>query len=297
MPVEVIAAGNSLGEGILWNGDDECLWWTDIEARRLYRHHLSAGRQQVFEMPERLGSFALIEGSGRLLAAFESGFALVDPETARVDWLTRPELGASGRRFNDGRADRDGRFWAGTMVEDRVEAGDGKGSLYRLDGNGRAQIQETGIAISNGLCWSPDGSQMYFADSAAGEIRRYTFDRERGMLGDRESFARTPDGIYPDGACVDAEGCLWSAQWGGGRVVRYTPAGEIDRILELPVSQPTCVAFAGRGLDLLCVTSARHGLDAPSLGREPNAGHVFVYQVGATGLSESRYRYNGPAED
>lgn len=289
--VDVIRVGNVLGEGIQWNALDGCVWWTDIPNRRIHRWSLARRSSEAFELPERAGSFAFIENADELLVAFESGFARHCPTSGRTHWMERPETGASGRRFNDGRADRQGRFWAGTMVENAAVAGPGSASLYCIDGRGAMSRHIDGIQVSNGLCFSPDSRHCYFADSPTRHILRFAFDAASGRLGAREVFVQAPAGGFPDGAAVDSDGCLWSAQWGGGQVIRYTPSGHIDQILPVPVRQPSCVAFGGPGLDLLFVTSAREGLSREALSEDPMAGHVFIYQTRHTGLAESRYRH------
>lgn len=286
--VDILPVGCLHGEGVQWNPDDGCLWWTNISASTLHRWHLDTRTHTTFTTPERLTCFAFIAGRRDLLCAFASGFALFDPFIGTASWLDRPEPEGNGRRFNDGRVDRQGRFWAGTMVEDATRAQPFSAGLYCMDRDGDVQIRERGIGIANGLCWSPDGMRMYFADSARGIISTYAFDVASGAISARREFARLPEGAEPDGACVDADGCLWSAHWGAGRVVRYASNGAILATIEVPATQPTCVAFAGPRLDLLCVTSARIGLDDAVLARQPQAGHVFIYKTDATGLAESR---------
>ena len=146
------------------------------------------------------------------------------------------------------------------------------------------------FGIANGLCFSPDGSQLYFADSPTRVISAYELIEPDGVLGSRRTLAQTPEGSSPDGATVDVDGCIWTALWGAGCVVRYTPDGRLDRTLPVPASQPTCVCFAGPKLDILCVTSAKAGLDDTRLHDEPHAGDVFLYRVGTQGLPESEYR-------
>jgi len=285
-PDHVIAAGNTLGEGVQWHADSG-LWWTDIQRSELL--HLAIGETTVrrFALTERLGSFARIVGSETLIGAFASGFALFDPTSGAVDWRHRVELPGSRRRLNDGRVDRQGRFWAGSMIEGK---GSADAALYRIDHDGGLASVVGGLAISNGLCWSPDGRTMYHADSPRRTITAYDFDPDEGVPSAPRLFAETPPGAYPDGAAIDADGCLWSAQWGASRVVRYTPAGAIDRVIALPVSQPSCVAFAGADLNELTITTARDGLDASALTREPLAGDVLVYRVAVSGLPEMRMK-------
>jgi L-arabinonolactonase len=285
--VETIGVGNTLGEGVQWDVASQSLWWTDIQERRLHRYDWAARKLETFPTPERIGSFGLIEKSSAIVAAFESGIALYEPRGGTPKWLARPDATLPGVRFNDGRVDRQGRFWAGTMVE--TEPRTGRANLYCVDGSGQARKRESGIMISNGICWSPDSSRFYFADSALRTIYSYDFNPNTGAIANRREFVQTPGDAHPDGANVDAEGYVWSAHWGAGRVVRYAPDGEIDRILEVPASQPTCVAFGGPGLDLLFVTSARDGLSARELARQPSAGDIFVYKIGCVGLAENQF--------
>ncbi len=289
--IETIRVGNTLGESVLWDSAGQALWWTDIPARRLYRYDWSTRAIETFAVPERIGSFGLRDGSTGIIAAFESGIALYEPRGGTPQWLARPDAGIPGVRFNDGRVDRQGRFWAGTMVE--TDPRSNRANLYCIDRSGRAHRRESGVTISNGICWSPDGTRFYFADSPLRTIYVYDFDPISGEIANRRVFATTPDGAFPDGANVDSEGFLWSAHWGAGRVVRYAPDGTIERTIEVPASQPTCVAFGGPALDLLFVTSAREGLNGDALLRHPSAGDVFVYRVDVPGLPEQRYVFDG----
>lgn len=287
VPDDILSVGNVLGEGILWDSRRERLWWTDIQARRLYRYDLTGGTLEILEAPERVGSFGLVAGSERLIVAFASGIAIYEPTQQAVEWLHCPDPLVSGVRFNDGRVDRGGRFWAGTMVEDdRPEAA---GCLYSLQGAGPARRHLENLSISNGLCVSPDGKRLYHADSPTREISVYELLEPQGALGERRPFARTPEGAYPDGAAIDAEGCVWSAHWGAGCVVRYTPAGRVDQVLEIPTKQPSCVCFGGPDLDILCVTSAREGLDGNASSLDAHAGDVFFYRMGVQGLPEAEF--------
>lgn len=286
-PIGIIAAKDALGEGILWDFRSQVLWWTDIHGRRLHRYDWASKTATVLETPERVGSFGLVAGSDDLITAFESGIALYNPYLKNATWLARPQADVKDVRFNDGRVDRRGRFWCGTMVEEG--AGAASGCLYSLDKSGELRCHVRGVQISNGLCMSPDGSKLYFADSPSGLIHVYDLIEPQGMLGAPQRFAESPQGAVPDGATVDAEGCIWSASWGGGCVVRYTPDGRVDRTIKVPSTQPTCPCFGGPDLDLLFVTSARVGLDPETLRREPHAGDVFVYRPGVRGLPESEY--------
>lgn len=292
--IHVIEARCKLGEGIQWNGADQAVWWTDIEGRALWRHHPASGATASIALPERLGAFAFTRRDGVLLAAFESGFAFFDLASRTPHWLHRPEEGKTGRRFNDGRVDRQGRFWVGTMVEDAAKAGPVQGALYCLDLDGALSTHLHAIRISNSICWSPDGGTFYFADTPARTIRAWDFDAESGGLGAQRIFAHVPEGANPDGSAIDSEGFLWNAQWGAGQVVRYAPDGRIDRVLHVPAPQPACVAFGGPDLTQLYVSTARIGLDRLTLAAAPCSGDVFVYQLDVAGLAENRYEGHLP---
>jgi L-arabinonolactonase len=283
--VDIISVGNTLGEGVLWDPVDQRVWWTDIHERRLLRYDPLQRAFETFDLPERLGSFGFVAGSGEIVAAFESGFAIYHPESKRLAWLSRPEHGAKNLRFNDGRVDRQGRFWSGSMVEGK---GEPTGKLYCLSG-ATAEVRLTGIAISNSICFSPDGRYLYFADTPQRAILRFDIDPNTGSIGNRTIFARTPPGAFPDGSNVDAQGYVWNAHWGAGRVVRYALDGSIDLEIKVPATQPTCIAFGGENLDMLYVTSAREGLSLDALAAQPNAGDVFVYKLNVKGLADSRF--------
>jgi L-arabinonolactonase len=287
-PIEILNVSNILGEGILWDSRRAVLWWTDIPGQRLHRYDWVHGTMQIFDTPERVGSFGLVEASEKLIAAFASGIALYDVRQQSVDWLRLPEALHPGIRFNDGRVDRCGRFWSGTMVERNQLVA--SGCLYSIDATGEARCHVRGVRIANGLCFSPDGTQLYFADSPMRTIRVYELIEPEGVLGTPRLFAQTPEGAFPDGAAIDADGCMWSAHWGAGRIVRYTPDGRMDCTLEVPTCQPSCVCFGGPDLDVLCVTSAREGLGGSTLRAEPHAGDVFLYRPGVQGLPEPEYR-------
>ena len=277
----------TLGEGPVWDERLGRLWWTDIQEMRLYYWDWEGRKSAWLDCPERLGSLGLTDDPDWLVCAFASGFALFRPESAELRWLVRPEEAYRGIRFNDGRVDRQGNFWAGSMVEDDSLARGARGSLYRLTpGTTLARLIE-GIGISNSIAWSPEGRWMWFADSTEGVIRRYAHDPQSGSLSDRVDFARPPQGSSPDGSDVDAAGSLWNAEWDGSCLNRYTSDG--SQRIALPVSRPTCIAFGGPALDHIFVTSAREGLDNDQLSAEPEAGNVLILKTSVTGLPAPKY--------
>ena len=273
---------NMLGEGVLWDQRTQKLQWTDIESSCLWQWDMDAPPIR-FDLPERLGSFALTPDPEIYLGAFESGFARFSVTKPLFEMVAPITQATPHLRMNDGRTDRTGKFWAGSMAE---AAGTPLGSLWRYDGNGHASAYLHDIRIPNSLCWNSAGDIMYFADSPRNSIWAYDFDPVTGPVGQPRIFAQTPPGIHPDGSCIDAEDCLWNAQWGAGQIVRYRPDGSIERQLSLPVSQPSCVAFAGPDLDLLCITTARVDLDEAALAKQPLAGALLVYKIDVTGLHE-----------
>lgn len=288
-PLDEINVSNALGEGIQWNGEDQSVWWTDILSSKLYRYCWRDTSLQSFDMPEMLGSFAFTRAPNQIIAAFASGFAKLDLITMKPQWIDQPPFLAGEGRFNDGRADRQGRFWSGTMVANPGDGAPPTGRLFCLHKDGQTSVHQTGIHISNGICWSPTGDRMYFADSLLGQIMQFDFDPENGGLSNKRFFAQSPEGASPDGACVDTAGNVWSAQWGIGKVFAYSPKGKLICEVPIPASQPTCVAFGGPNMDILFVSSANDGLSTEAFSREPSAGNVFMFQTDATGLPEERF--------
>jgi len=282
--VECAARGaDLLGECPLWDGRE--LWWVDILAPALKRLDPASGAVRALALPEPIGSFALRRAGG-ILAAMKSGLYFLNPEDGALECVAQPELARPQNRFNDGRCDRDGRFWAGTMKDEGPR--EPAGSLYRLDADRRCTRGRGNLYVPNSLCWSPDGATMYLSDTHRHVIWAYAYDRASGAPSSERVFAQG-DALHPDGACVDAEGCVWSCQYGGWRIVRFTPAGAIDRVLELPVANPTCCCFGGEALDTLYVATATQKLAPEALARQPLAGSVLALRPGAKGLPESRF--------
>jgi sugar lactone lactonase YvrE len=264
------------------------LWWTDIQRSRLYRYDWQQRHCEPLAAPERIGSFGFVADSRLLITAFASGIAFYDPMSREIEWLARPTADQPHVRFNDGRVDRQGRFWSGTMMEGQPRLP--VGNLYSYDARQGLRSHVSGVLVSNGLCMSPDGSLLYFADSPTRTISVHDVQQPDGRLRAPRVFAQTLAPAVPDGATIDAEGYLWSAQWGGARVVRYAPDGQVDLAVTVPATQLTCVCFGGPALDLLFVTSAREHLDEAALRDQPHAGDVFVYQTPFKGLPEEAYR-------
>lgn len=287
MSVEcVLEAGAELGEGPVWDEAGQALWWVNILAPSINRFDPSAGTNKSIIVPDLVGAMALRSQGGTVLA-LRDGFYEFDPESGSAAAIAKPETGKPGNRFNDGKCDRQGRFWAGTM--DHIE-NEPTGDLYRLDPGGSVKRFPAGFVVTNGLGWSPDNKVMYFTDSAGRTIYVFDFDEATGEIENRRVFARADeDSGFPDGLCVDADGFVWGAHWGGWRVTRYDPAGHVERVLRMPVPQVTSCAFGGADLDILYVTSARVGLDADTLREAPLSGGVFAAHTGVKGLPEPKF--------
>jgi len=215
-----------------------------------------------------------------------TGYAFLDFCSGRVSPLSDPEANQPYTRFNDGKCDRRGRFWAGTMDEGGPNT---RGALYRLDPDIEYCLMKPGIGISNGLGWSPDNSVMYYTDSAKRTIWAYDFDLEMGEITNERIFVQTPSSYFPDGLTIDTAGFVWSAKWDGWKVVRYAPDGSVDLEVQLPVQRPTSCIFGGSDLKQLYITSASTGLTEDEKREQPNAGSVFVLECDTEGFPEPRF--------
>jgi L-arabinonolactonase len=281
---------NELGECAIWCDRTQSLFWTDIHASMLWRHTPAAGATRNWAMPERLCSFALTGDSDCLLLGLASRLAWFSLSDGALRLICDIEPGLPTTRLNDARCDRQGRFVFGTLNEAPGRAP--IGSFYRLTADlGVERLPLPGVAIPNSICFSPDGSRMYYCDTLSDVILCCDYDPRTGALGASRMFAdlRGAPGS-PDGSTVDSEGFVWNAQWGGARVVRYAPDGRIDREIALPVTQPSCPAFGGPGLDRLYVTSARENLSPAARLAQPLAGALFDCDPGGVrGLPEVRF--------
>ncbi len=268
----------SLGECPVWNGDEKSLFWTDIHGSILYRYLPDTGRIASQEMPDRLASFGFRQNRG-VIGAFASGVALFDLPQMQLTWLTRLGDTDSRLRYNDGKTAPDGSFFVGTMDESCTEP---LGGLWRLGTTGAPTLVVPDVCISNSLAWSPDCRTLYFTDSVTRRIDRYAFDPIDGSIGSRELHADLSDQCgVPDGSTVDREGGLWTALHGGSCLVRTLPDGSVDRMLSLPVKQPTCCTFGGEGLSTLYVTSAAENLPADPAAAD---GRLLRIETGFSGI-------------
>ena len=287
-----LARRDQLGEAPWWDAPTQALWWVDIVGRRVHRLDHATGEVRQWSVSMHVSAAVPCEGGGLMLAG-PAGLARLDLGSGLETPFARPDPDA-GNRSNECRTDPQGRIWLGTMRNNLAADGAAvavdrsSGGLFRVEADGRSVRMLEGIGIANTLCWSPDGVRLYFADSLQGVIWSFRYDPEAPVLTDRRVFA-APDAAAgaPDGSAIDAEGFLWNARWGGGRIVRFAPDGRVDRELAAPVRQPTCCAFGGPDLRTLYVTSARqelHGLAPDS----PDGG-LFALDVDVAGLPARRF--------
>ena len=285
----ILATQNIVGEGPVWNVQEQALYWVDIQGHTIHRLQAETGEYRVFDVGVAVGVLAFRQ-SGGLVLATKNGFALWDTHTQVLDVIAHPEAGQAHKRFNDGAVDCRGRFWAATMSEEE-EKQKPEGVLYRLDLDHSIHIMDTGFIIPNGIGWSPDNTRMYLTDSTRHVIYVYDFDAQTGTLSSRRTFVDTSNeqGV-PDGLTVDSEGYIWSARWGGAKVVRYDPYGKVERVIDVPVPQPSSCVFGGKNLDELYITSASKGLSDEQRIAYPLSGDLFRLKTDIQGLEKFLFR-------
>jgi sugar lactone lactonase YvrE len=276
-----------LGEGARWDARRGELLWVDILAGRVNRERVAADGGLIpvrtYQVPGTVGAVAPVEGDEGWLLAAGMGFAYLTPDGSL---RALAEVAPAGTRMNDAACDPQGRFWAGTKA-DRA----GGAALYRLDPNGRTEVMLDGLTISNGLGWSSDGRTMYFAHTTRRVIHAFAFDGERGTISDGRVLVRVDEEVGgPDGLTVDADGDLWVAIFGGGRVRRYSPDGELREELPVPATETTSCAFAGPGLNRLYVTTATEYWSDEQRRAEPAAGLVYRFDMDTTGRPAEPFR-------
>jgi L-arabinonolactonase len=268
-----------LGEGTLWDPAAGVLWWLDILGQQIHRFSPATGANRSWPTPEQPGCVA-VRASGGIILAMGSAFHSFDAATGGFERLAssddlRPQL-----RFNDGRTDRDGRFWSGTT--DMSATPTAIGALFSLDSGMCVRRRVPGIACSNGLAWAPDGKTMYHADTPEKVVWAWDFDRATGEIGNRRVFVDTTHFGLPDGATVDADGCYWLTLPFTGLIVRFDPKGRVVAKVELPTPIPTCCEFGGADLDILYVTTG--ALDKP-VSEDPLGGGIFALRPGVKGVA------------
>lgn len=272
-------------EGLHWDNQRGVLWGVDIHGALLWCWDLKSPTCQSWSMPQRICWVIPEAGSSRLLMGLQGGFAVADrANPTQIQWLQQPFNGNSALRLNDAKADATGAIWAGSLNNDDESRSDG--CLFRLDTSGQLSMVDKGYTVANGPAISADGKLMLHTDSGRRTIYVFDLDVAAGILGNKRVWkVFADDEGYPDGMCFDAAGCVWVAHWGAGCISCFAPDGSLLRRLNLPVTQVTNICFAGPGLDRMFVSSARVGLSADALARQPLAGGLFeVLAPGAVGL-------------
>ncbi len=290
LPVQVpVQSADILGEVPLWCARSQRLWWVDVRRPALQSYHPASGRHTAQRLHPALvtGAIALREQGGFLLAA-ATGLHVFDPDSGQAPvCIADPVRGAEGMRLNDGKCDRRGRFWVGSMHDTRREP---LGTLYRLDPDGRCTAMLDGFVLPNAICFSPDDRTMYFADTHHQMVWAFDYDIAAGSIANRRVFKDwTHQQGRPDGATVDAEGYVWNCMVATGQLVRLAPDGRVDRVIQLPVTHPTCPAFGGEDLRTLFITSHSQRFTPQQQAAEPLAGALLSLDVGVRGLPEPRF--------
>tara|TARA_B100000902_G_scaffold333381_1_gene331875 strand:- start:118 stop:1005 length:888 start_codon:yes stop_codon:yes gene_type:complete len=252
---------NSLGEGITYSSSNNNLYWLDIgNISKLYSLDLSSNKKEIFELPEIVTATS-IKSQNELILATTNGVKLFNTSNKKFESVVNIENQQSMTRSNDGSSDALGRFWFGTMQNNFDKNGndipikENIGKLYKVDINKKVSVIEEGLGIPNTFVWSPDNKNFYFTDTLNGTILSYNFELESGELLNKKNFA-TFDRGYPDGSTIDTDGCVWNCRWGGSCIVRFTPSGKVDQIIEMPVQNITNCVFGGKDMKTLFITTA-----------------------------------------
>jgi sugar lactone lactonase YvrE len=275
-----------LGEGPLWIAEENSIYWVDIGKKQVHRLNVGNGERHSWRFPVAVTSLAVRQAGG-FVGTIPDGFAVINLTTQTIEPIVLPEADLPGNRFNDGKVDGNGRFWAGSMANNGEQA---TGSLYRLDPDQLLHKMDSPYIISNGPTFSADGHTLYHTDSVRKTV--FAFDLyEDGSIGGKRPFLQLTDPAEgaPDGMTVDSENCLWLAHYGGARLTRYSPTGQEFQVVPLPVPNVTSCTFGGQNLDTLYITTASQGLSPSELEQYPLAGSLFAYQPGVTGLPTPQF--------
>jgi sugar lactone lactonase YvrE len=278
----IFEAKAELGEGAIWHAQQQVLYWVDILGKRFWRYDPATGAHDSFDIGQYVGT-VVPRKKGGVVLALHRGIATYDLKTKKLGMVVDVEDNKPMLRFNDGKCDPSGRFWAGTMM---VQGSAPMGTLFCLRLDWRAEKKLTGVGCSNGIVWSLDQKTMYFIDTALWSVDAFTYDAATANICNRRVAIKIPkDFGYPDGSTLDAEGMLWVAHFGGARVTRWNPVtGQLLETVPLPTSNITSCAFGGPQLDRLYVTSARVALSPEKQAAEPHAGGLFCLDVGVKGI-------------
>lgn len=282
----VVACENILGECPIWHREEQALYWVDIEGKTIFRLDPTNGETASWVLPDRPGSMAF-RAAGGFVIAFPTSIATWDPDSGAIETIVDSMPGqAAGTRLNDGRCDHQGRFVVSDFDETTRQP---IGGLWRVELDGSVtKLVETGITVGNSICFSPDGATLYYGDTLARTIWAYDYDPAPGApLGARRVVNAGGDlPGNPDGSVTDAEGYVWSARVFGSSLIRFAPDGTVDRVVELPILNPTCPGFGGPDLDTLYVTSLRRTAKMPDWKPGPEDGAIHAFKPGVKGQPE-----------
>ena len=280
---------NTLGEGITFSSKDQTLYWLDINnSSKLYKFNLINQQKDCFEIPEIVTATS-IKSENEIILVSNNGINLFNTNSKKFQRILNVENKLLHTRSNDGASDVMGRLWFGTMQNNFDKDGESIpikeniGKLYRVDKDNIITIVEDNIGIPNTFVWSPDNKNFYFTDTLDGNIMKYDYDVETGNLSNKQFFANFDRG-FPDGSTMDTDGCLWNCRWGGSCVVRYTPSGEVDQVIEMPVENITNCVFGGKDLKTLFITSAKN----PGKNQHELDGSLFSINLKHQGLEDHK---------
>ena len=270
---------HQLSEGPVWCARTSALYWVDIHACEVWRWDSSTGEVIHWTFDKKV-SGVFTTNTNRLIVVLKDEVALFDPQDGNLDHFCELDTDRPGNRSNDADIAPDGSLWVGTMDDEEQSQ---CGRLWRIKTNGERECMLDNVGISNTLCWDVDRDRFYFADSMAGCIYLFNYPSFRDIRATDAPFIRVSGDAAPDGSAIDTQGCLWTAHWNGGVVVRYSPSGEPQETLELPLNNPTSCCFGGPDGRILYITTASIGLTDSELEKQPLAGHVLALPVQASG--------------
>ncbi len=283
----VLDARAEHGEGPMWHAAENVLVWVDIARHLVHLYDPASGNDRAIDVGQPVSAVAP-RASGGLVMALQEGYAALDTASGQVELIAAVDKGTTPGRMNDGKCDSEGRFWAGTMAFSQQR---GSATLYRLERDHSVTTMLRDVTIPNGPAWSLDSRTIYFNPGATGGVDAYDFDPLTGALSNRRPFISIPSDVgAPDGLTVDDEDHVWVAVWGGWAVHRYTPDGQLERVVRLPAAHVSCPTFGGADLTDLYITTSPEGLSDEERHAQPHAGSLFRYRPGVAGPAPFAYQ-------